>query len=107
MELYISHQGLIRTIYDELLPFQCLGRVQIQRASHVEPDAAGNWWADLGPSGGPVLGPFPVRSVALDAEQEWLTRHVLHPSHDSLAERRNPLYDELPRPEAQSPSRLP
>lgn len=53
---------------------------QIQRASHVEPDDTGNWWADMAPSGGPVLGPFLLRSLALDAELHWLTRHVLEPS---------------------------
>lgn len=96
MDLYISNQGLIRAIYDELLPFQSLGRVQIQRASHVEPDDIGNWWADLGPSGGPILGPFPLRSTALDAEQEWLTRHVLDRAQNPSPERPNPLHDELP-----------
>jgi hypothetical protein len=38
------------------------------RASHVEPDRDGYWWADMGPSGGPVLG----RTEALGAEREWL-----------------------------------
>lgn len=100
MELYISSQGLIRALYDEFLPFQCLGSVQIQRASHVEPDDMGNWWADLGPSGGPILGPFPLRSAALDAEQEWLTRHMLDSPHNTSTERLNPSHDELPRPQA-------
>ena len=31
---------------------------RIRRASHVEPDEAGRWWADLSPVGGPRLGPF-------------------------------------------------
>ena len=39
-----------------------------RRASHVEPDADGRWWADLSPVAGPRLGPFEVRSAALDAE---------------------------------------
>ena len=38
-----------------------LGKLQITRASHVEPDLDGNWWADMGPVGGPVLGPFGTR----------------------------------------------
>jgi len=42
------------------------------RASHVEPDAEGCWWADMGPSGGAVLGPYGSRSEALGAEREWL-----------------------------------
>jgi hypothetical protein len=46
--------------------------VAIQRASHVEPDASGAWWADLNPVNGPRLGPFAYRSEALTAEAEWL-----------------------------------
>jgi hypothetical protein len=93
MDLYIGIQGLIRAIYGEGLPIQSLGAVQIQRASFVEPDEAGNWWADLAPSGGPILGPFPLRSTALDAEQNWLTRHVLDPSHNHLPEGPTSLHD--------------
>lgn len=107
MELYINTQGLIRAIYDESLAFQCLGSVQIQRASHVEADNTGNWWADLAPSGGPILGPFPLRSTALDAEQQWLTQHVLASANDPSPERPELLYDELPRPEAQPTSHSP
>jgi hypothetical protein len=44
----------------------------ITRASHVEPDRDGFWWADMGPSGGPVLGPYGSRTEALGAEREWL-----------------------------------
>ena len=51
-----------------------IGQLQITRASHVEPDAEGNWWADMGPSGGPMLGPFKSRSEALEAERDALTR---------------------------------
>ncbi len=98
MELFINTQGLIRAIYGEALSVQSLGTVRIQRASHVEPDDSGNWWADLEPSGGPVLGPFPVRSAALDAEHDWLTRHVLDPTDALPIERTNIQYDELPRP---------
>ena len=51
---------------------RALGRLQITRASHVEPDLDGNWWADMGPVEGPVLGPFGSRSEALAAERGWL-----------------------------------
>ena len=100
MYLYISTQGLIRAIYGEDLPFQSLGTVRIQRASHVEPDGTGNWWADLGPSGGPVLGPFPLRSAALDAEHDWLTRNVLDSPHVPKPESPSLPYDQLSQPEA-------
>jgi hypothetical protein len=42
------------------------------RASHVEPDDVGDWYADLEPVGGPKLGPFKTRRMALAAEIDWL-----------------------------------
>lgn len=57
--------------------------MQISRASHVEPDAEGYWWADMGPVEGPVLGPYGSRSEALGAEREWLA--VIHFFGDSSA----------------------
>ena len=104
MELYINSQGLIRAIYDEALSVRSLGTVHIRRASHVEPDDGGNWWADLEPSGGPILGPFPLRSAALDAEHDWLTRHVLDPTDALPTEGPNTQYDELPRPDTPTTS---
>ena len=105
MELYINTQGLIRAIYGETLSVRSLGTVHIHRASHVEPDDSGNWWADLEPSGGPILGPFPLRSTALDAEHDWLTRHVLDPTDAPPTEGPNTQYDELPRPDTPPTSR--
>jgi hypothetical protein len=72
MELIVSADGVARCIYDEALDLRELGKLQITRASHVEPDAAGYWWADMGPVGGPVLGPFRSRSEALGAERDHL-----------------------------------
>ena len=72
MELVVDAGGSVRCIYDEALDLREIGKLQISRASHVEPDAEGYWWADMGPSGGPVLGPFRSRSEALGAEREWL-----------------------------------
>ncbi len=72
MELVVAADGVARCIYDEVLDLRRLGKLQITRASHVEPDAEGYWRADMGPSGGPVLGPFRSRSEALRAEREWL-----------------------------------
>jgi hypothetical protein len=73
MELVVDALGDVRCIYDEALELRELGRLQITRASHVEPDSQGRWLADMGPSGGPVLGPFVTRSDALVAEREWLS----------------------------------
>jgi hypothetical protein len=72
MELVVGADGDARCIYDEALDLRELGKLQITRASHVEPDAEGFWWADMGPSDGPVLGPYGSRSEALGAEREWL-----------------------------------
>lgn len=77
MQLVIDPFGGIRCLYDETLPLAELGRLTISRGSHVEPDAAGHWLADLAPVGGPRLGPFATRSAALDAEREWLEQNWL------------------------------
>jgi hypothetical protein len=73
MELVVDAGGGVRCIYDEALDLREIGKLQITRASHVEPHAEGYWWADMGPSGGPVLGPFRSRTKALGAEREWLS----------------------------------
>ena len=77
MQLVISTDGPVRCVYDEMFDLSALGQVRIQRGSHVEPDADGKWWADLGPVAGPSLGPFERRSQALLAENEWLNRNWL------------------------------
>lgn len=77
MELLISPAGNIHCLYGETIPLTTLGRLDIRRASHVEPDDDGHWWADLSPVTGPLLGPFPARSQALQAEASWLRKHRL------------------------------
>ena len=72
MELVVDAAGDVRCIYDEVLDLRELGTLKITRASHVEPDTEGNWLADMGPVGGPVMGPFGTRSEALAAERAWL-----------------------------------
>ena len=76
MELVVGCDGVARCIYDEALDLRELGKLQITRASHVEPDPSGDWWADMGPSGGPVLGPYGSRTEALRAEREWLAARM-------------------------------
>jgi hypothetical protein len=73
MELVVGRDGAVKCIYDEALDLREIGKLQITRASHVEPDAEGFWWADMEPSGGPVLGPYGSRTEALQAERRWLT----------------------------------
>ena len=76
MELVVGADGVARCIYDEALDLREIGKLQITRASHVEPDAEGDWWADMVPVGGPVLGPFTSRTEALGAERAWLAEHL-------------------------------
>jgi hypothetical protein len=76
MELVVAAGGDVRCIYDEALDLRELGKLQITRASHVEPDAEGYWWADMGPSGGPVLGPYASRTEALAGERGWLVERM-------------------------------
>jgi len=72
MELIVAADGVARCIYDEGIDLREIGTLKITRASHVEPDRDGHWWADMGRVDGPVLGPCGSRSEALGAEREWL-----------------------------------
>ena len=72
MQLIFGPQGQVRGVYTEEIDLSALGQLTIRRASHVEPDAQGRWWADLSPVSGPRLGPFGRRSAALAAELAWL-----------------------------------
>lgn len=76
MELIIDRVGDVKCIYDEAINLAALGQLHIARASHVEPDHAGLWWADMAPAGGPKLGPFEKRSEALAAERAWVVSCV-------------------------------
>jgi hypothetical protein len=80
MDLVVTRAGTIRTIYDETIDLAVLGLAVITRASHVEPDEHGRWWADMRPVAGPMLGPFALRSEALSAERTWLDTHWLTPA---------------------------
>ncbi len=77
MQIVIEPGGAVHAIYSEEIDFAALGSLAISRASHVEPDQHGRWLADLSPVGGPVSGPFQVRSEALAAEHAWLETHWL------------------------------
>lgn len=76
MDLIVDPNGDVTTLYTELLDLSALGAMNIARASHVEPDQSGQWFADI--VDGPKLGPFARRSEALAAEVAWLTEHRLH-----------------------------
>ena len=77
MQIIITPGGAVRAIYSEAIDLAALGRPTISRASHVEPDQHGRWWADMSPVSGPTLGPFPNRTEALAAEHSWLETNWL------------------------------
>lgn len=77
MELVINSSGDIRCVYGEEVNLSELGRLSIQRGSHVEPTTDGQWTADMSPVQGPQLGPFDCRTQALEAEVAWLNQHWL------------------------------
>ena len=77
MILSFDTKGQVRGIYTDDFPWRELGKPMVQRASHVEPDDSGFWYADLSLSNGPVLGPFARRADAIAAEIAWLEKHRL------------------------------
>jgi hypothetical protein len=87
MQILIDRQGTMRCLYAELIDLRVLGSLSIERASFVEPDDQGRWWADLTPVGGPALGPFQQRSDALSSENCWLEQNWLHGALSSKHER--------------------
>ena len=80
MKIVVTPHGMMRTVYCEAIELHRLGSIDIRRGSHVEPTADGLWMADLSPVDGPMLGPFDIRSKALDAELRWLNDHWLLPA---------------------------
>ena len=77
MQLLVQTDGTVRCLYDESISLRQLGSLSISRGSHVEPDHHGHWLVDLDPVGGPNLGPFDRRSLALQAERQWLETNWL------------------------------
>ena len=56
MQLRIDPHGSVYCVYGEAIDLSLLGTLSIRRASRVEPDHCGQWWADLSPLHGPKLG---------------------------------------------------
>jgi len=77
MEIIITPYGQGRCVYGEAINLTTLGKLTIRRGSHVEPTPDGQWIADMSPVGGPILGPFLLRSEAITAERDWLAANWL------------------------------
>lgn len=82
VEFYVRRGGVTEFVHDDdaaafVKRTRGFGAHDTRRASRVEPDGEGCWTADMGPSRGPVLGPFPTRTAALAAEVAWLREHAL------------------------------
>jgi len=75
MTLTIDPHGTLRCLYTEAIPLGEIGRLHIVRASRVEPDEQGQWYADI--VDGPLLGPYPTRSAALQAEVAHIEANTL------------------------------
>lgn len=84
----------LRMLYNENLNLHALGRPSVGRASHVEIKEPlpwwelrqrwrlrkiplGQWYADMSPVRGPVIGPCCSRTAALAFEVAWLERNWL------------------------------
>ena len=80
MQLIVTLSGMIKCLYDEKIDVAAIGTMRVRRASHVEPDEMGSWWADLTPVSGPRLGPFKKRSEALLAEKHWIESWLCEPN---------------------------
>ncbi len=74
--LFIIRGARVRSLYQEIVPLEGVGKVSsVTRASNVEPDKDGQWWAEM--RDGSRLGPFQLRSEALAAEVKWLEERGL------------------------------
>lgn len=88
MKLTIRN-GQMRCIYDERLDLSKFGDVTVRRASNVEIKTGveqdvglshiptNSWYADMRPTAGSILGPFPSHAAAIAAEVKWLHENWL------------------------------
>lgn len=76
-EIFVDEDARLTFLYDDELSdlLEC-GDPERNRASHVEPFGTSEWTADMSPVGGPLLGPFPTRAIALAEEKVWLNKFL-------------------------------
>lgn len=72
----IDLDGTINMIYDDSSrELMDNGKLSITRVSNVEPNEKGEWLATL--SNGVILGPYRLRTDALDAEVKYIEENLL------------------------------
>ncbi len=76
MKININN-GRIQYIYNEDLNINNIGKVDIKRASRVEPDKDGKWYVDLSLIGGKKINGFNKRSEAIKYEIDWIEKNIL------------------------------
>lgn len=78
-EIVIMPDGTIHFLYyDNLKPLLKIGKSKVRRASNIDPTKDGqHWFVDLAPVGGPKLGPFDTRDIAIHEEVSWLNKNRL------------------------------
>lgn len=69
--------GCIKHIYNEDIDLSSIGEQQVKRASVVDPEDNGKWFADLSLSGGQKVTGFDKRSDALKYEINYLEENIL------------------------------
>ena len=83
-KVIIGNDGIARFIYDDAVMGvmnEISEKVCVKRASHVEPDENGLWFADMAPVGGEKFIGFKTRQEALDFEVDWLNQHNIPVAH--------------------------
>lgn len=78
MQLFVRPDGKAQCLYSEEINLASLGKLDIKRASHVEPESDNTWTVDLSPVGGPTFKGYRSRAEALAAEATWLNNEMAH-----------------------------
>ena len=69
------YEDLETVMGDDVSLMNSIGNLTTRRASHVEPYGSEGWIADMGPVGGPILGPVKLRRDALALERGYMVEH--------------------------------
>lgn len=85
----VRKDGTIEFIYDDDLKgfIDDNKEKKVFRASHVEPNENGDWYADLSPINGPKLTGFKTRQAALNAEVAWIQNNYLRQNNENISVR--------------------